>query len=142
MRSVLREETNMLNPTLSQKDFLRSKFVKLATLKNCCTYCTKILHSDHISRWASHFVFCSRVPESDLALYSDIGNRARGEETQTTARFALNDTLQKLKDRLDELRQELCLTVVCPTWLNLNPCTQSQLGIEVDERPRELRGTR
>ena len=60
--------------TDEQKDLLRSKFVKLCPLKNACTYCSKIVSSDHIARWASHFRACKKVNEADKRAYYALGN--------------------------------------------------------------------
>jgi len=60
--------------TDEQKDLLRSKFVKLCPLKNACTYCSKIVSSDHIARWASHFRACKKVHEADKRAYYSLGN--------------------------------------------------------------------
>lgn len=59
--------------TEEQKDLLRSKFVKLCPLKNACTYCSKIVSSDHIARWASHFRACKKVCEPDKRAYYALG---------------------------------------------------------------------
>lgn len=59
--------------TEEQKDLLRSKFVKLCPLKNACTYCSKIVSSDHIARWASHFRTCKKVIETDKRAYYALG---------------------------------------------------------------------
>lgn len=60
--------------TDEQKDLLRSKFVKMCPLKNACTYCSKIVSSDHIARWASHFRACKKVNEADKRAYYALGS--------------------------------------------------------------------
>ena len=60
--------------TDEQKDLLRSKFIKLCPLKNACTYCSKIVSSDHIARWASHFRACKKVNDADKRAYYALGN--------------------------------------------------------------------
>ncbi len=70
--------------TDSQKQFIRSKFVRQGYCKNVCTYCSSTVHNDHVARWASHFRACSKIPPEDRAEYDsyaeydfESGNRKR-----------------------------------------------------------------
>lgn len=71
---------------------LRTKFVKLSNLRNACSYCSKVVSSDHIARWASHFRSCSKVYDTDRKAYYNLGT------DPTLARFYRGPRVQAPTD--------------------------------------------
>lgn len=62
--------------SVEQKSYLRQKFNKLCPLKNSCSYCCKIVSSDHLARWHSHFRSCRKVSEQELIYFNLLGHKS------------------------------------------------------------------
>ena len=43
--------------TQAEKDYVKSKFMKLDLRKNVCVYCSYIVENDHISRYITFFKY-------------------------------------------------------------------------------------
>ena len=105
MEKTRRKQIDQLSD--EQKNFVRTKFSKReGCYKNECIYCGKVVASAHVTRWASHFRSCPKVPDADKTIYYSYYRLRASDCDKTTQDNACDNPNECQSDNLNEHHAE------------------------------------